>query len=76
MKYRWTEAGKGQVRERNEKTLEGGKTTEREELTSDMRHTRAQFQSKAGNTTTGTGIMTTGRQTALIHKLGISFSDV
>ena len=34
MRYRWNESGKEQVRERNGKTLEGGKITQREELKS------------------------------------------
>ena len=34
MMNRWSEAGKGQVRKRNGKTLEGGKNTQREELKS------------------------------------------
>ena len=55
---RWTEAVNGQVIERNRKTQEGGKTTEREEMKCDMRHTRVQFQNKTGNTRTGTGIIT------------------
>ena len=60
IKYRWIEVGKGQVRERNGKTLEGRKITERVELIRDAQHRRAQFQNKAGNTTTmGTGVMTT-----------------
>ena len=38
--------GKGQVRERNRKTLEGGDITQREELKSNRQHMRAQFQNK------------------------------
>lgn len=48
MKCRWSEAGKGQVRERNGKTQEGGKILEKD--------TVVQFQNKIR--TTRTGIMT------------------
>lgn len=59
MRCRWSEAGKGQVREINGKTLAGGKITQREELRSNTRHTRAQFQKKTWDErTTKTGIMT------------------
>ena len=37
MRYRKSEAGSGQVREGTEKTLKGGKITEREKLKSSMR---------------------------------------
>lgn len=42
----WGLVGKGQVRECNGTTLKGRNITERQELKSDMQHTRVQFQNR------------------------------
>ena len=44
--YMWGLVGKGQVREWNGTTLKGRNITERQELKSDMQHTRVQFQNR------------------------------